>query len=106
MCNSNCQARQHSDQMLCEKCGTAWDMKDPNPPACKDRPPCAALTEEDISSAAYFIKEKGDITRWSNWEEKKPLFMRQHPGLIAALSRVEFAERELSQIINAMEDSL
>lgn len=31
-----CQARQYSDQMVCAACGLAWDMNDPEPPACKD----------------------------------------------------------------------
>ena len=29
-----CQARQHSDQMICHKCGLVWDMNDPDPPVC------------------------------------------------------------------------
>ena len=29
-----CSARQHSDQMCCGRCGLAWDMNDPDPPAC------------------------------------------------------------------------
>jgi ribosomal protein S27AE len=29
-----CQARQHSDQMLCGRCGLGWDVNDPDPPAC------------------------------------------------------------------------
>lgn len=32
-----CQARQHSDQMLCGPCGLAWDVGDPEPPACRQR---------------------------------------------------------------------
>ena len=31
----NCQARQHSDQMLCGACGLAWDVNDPDPPECR-----------------------------------------------------------------------
>lgn len=31
-----CQARQHSDQMICHKCGLVWDMNDPEPPVCED----------------------------------------------------------------------
>lgn len=31
---SNCKARRYSDQMMCE-CGLAWDMNDPEPPACR-----------------------------------------------------------------------
>lgn len=34
-----CQARQYSDQMLCPRCGLAWDVNDPDPPSCrKDEP--------------------------------------------------------------------
>lgn len=33
-----CHARQHSDQMLCGRCGLAWDVNDPEPPACKVPP--------------------------------------------------------------------
>lgn len=28
-----CKARQYSDQMMCQ-CGLAWDVNDPEPPAC------------------------------------------------------------------------
>lgn len=30
----NCKARQYSDQMLCDACGLAWDVNDPEPPRC------------------------------------------------------------------------
>jgi len=32
--DEGCQARQHSDQMVCEKCGIGWDMNDQAPPTC------------------------------------------------------------------------
>jgi hypothetical protein len=32
---SNCEARQHSDQMICGRCGLSWDIGDPEPPKCK-----------------------------------------------------------------------
>lgn len=32
---TGCEARQHSDQMLCDHCGLAWDMNDPDPPECQ-----------------------------------------------------------------------
>ena len=36
MCgNHPCQARQHSDQMICSKCGLLWDINDPDPPECQ-----------------------------------------------------------------------
>ena len=31
---TTCQARQYSDQMICEKCGLQWDVNDPEPPEC------------------------------------------------------------------------
>lgn len=31
----SCLARQHSDQMMCAACGLAWDVNDPDPPACR-----------------------------------------------------------------------
>jgi len=33
--SNDCKARQFSDQMQCGKCGLAWDVNDPEPPACK-----------------------------------------------------------------------
>lgn len=32
-------AIQQSDQMFCAWCGKAWDVNDPNPPECSDKPP-------------------------------------------------------------------
>lgn len=29
-----CKAKQHSDQMYCDKCGIGWDMNDVYPPVC------------------------------------------------------------------------
>lgn len=34
-----CDAMQHSDQMVCEKCGLAWDMNDSAPPTCATAAP-------------------------------------------------------------------
>ena len=36
---ARCTARQESDQMVCRKCGLAWDMNDPDPPTCPVREP-------------------------------------------------------------------
>lgn len=38
---SGCQARRYSDQMLCGTCGLAWDVNDPEPPACQPEPSSA-----------------------------------------------------------------
>jgi len=30
-----CKAMQYCDQMVCHACGLAWDVNDPEPPACR-----------------------------------------------------------------------
>lgn len=37
--NDHKKAIQQSDQMFCAWCGKAWDVNDPNPPECSDKPP-------------------------------------------------------------------
>lgn len=32
-----CDARQHSDQMICTTCGLVWDTNDISPPACNPK---------------------------------------------------------------------
>ena len=34
MKNRECEARQYSDQMMCNKCGLQWDINDDDPPLC------------------------------------------------------------------------
>lgn len=38
---SSCKARQVNDEMHCGRCGYQWDIKDPEPPQCKN--PCEVL---------------------------------------------------------------
>lgn len=33
-----CEARQYSDQMMCDRCALVWDMNDPEPPECEPFP--------------------------------------------------------------------
>lgn len=30
----SCQASRYNDQMVCQCCGTQWDINDPDPPLC------------------------------------------------------------------------
>lgn len=30
-----CPARRENDEMACHRCGTRWDVADPEPPVCK-----------------------------------------------------------------------
>lgn len=36
---SSCQAHCVGDQMICETCVLAWDLNDPDPPACNPPAP-------------------------------------------------------------------
>lgn len=60
------------------------------------------LTHRDLSMIEYFHKMKGDITRWAQWEEKKPLIKEEYPELIDALERVEIAEKTLNKIVDSI----
>ena len=31
---NKCEARQYSDQKVCDRCGLCWDMNDPDLPEC------------------------------------------------------------------------
>jgi len=43
---TQCEARRHSDQMICEWCGLVWDVDDDDPPTCpKEHPREACLTK-------------------------------------------------------------
>lgn len=36
---TNCLARQGADQQMhCARCGLVWDIDDPEPPTCSDKP--------------------------------------------------------------------
>jgi len=48
----------------------------------------------------YFLKEKGDITRWGEWEERKADIEKEYPELIDALNRLIIAERTLKAIVD------
>ncbi|MCK5563720.1 MAG: hypothetical protein KAJ07_00600 [Planctomycetes bacterium] len=57
------------------------------------------LTEDDLGMFWYFYVDKGDITRWCDWEKKKPLFEKQYPELIRALNNIEIEEKYVGLII-------
>lgn len=35
---SRCGSRRENDQLVCRQCGLAWDVNDPDPPACRMPP--------------------------------------------------------------------
>ncbi len=57
------------------------------------------VTDADKSMICYFIQEKGDINRWSSWEERKADIGAEYPELIAALNNLIIAKRTLNAIV-------
>lgn len=60
------------------------------------------LTAEDYRTIRYFIIEKGDVSRWCDWEQKKAEVASERPELIAALTNVLVAERTLRAIVDSL----
>jgi len=57
------------------------------------------ITDSDKNMICYFIQEKGDITRWCDWEKRKTDIAIERPELIAAINNLEIAKRTLSAIV-------
>ncbi len=64
------------------------------------------ITDTDKRMICYFIKEKGDITRWSSWEDRKADIEAEYPELIAALEQLLVAERILDLVVEKIAESV
>lgn len=64
------------------------------------------ITQEDIGMFYYFYVEKGDITRWCHWEQKRDAFAKEFPELIAAMNAVTVAQITVTHIINLINDKI
>ena len=62
------------------------------------------MNESDIEMIRYFWEEKGDITRWTSWEDRKPEIKKYHPGLVYAVEQIEFLSRVLDAIVRNLEE--
>ena len=62
-----------------------------------------SVTSDDRSMIVYFIQEKGDIRRWSQWEERKPDISEEYPELISVLAHLNVAERTLQAIVEKID---
>lgn len=51
-----CEARQYSDQMTCGRCGLAWDVNDPDPPACRRTIDRRAIPDRRVTRAVARIE--------------------------------------------------
>jgi hypothetical protein len=57
-----CQAKRHSDQMVCHECGLVWDVNDPEPPACPQK--AASSPDEPLQPG-----RDGPILRFAQEQE-------------------------------------
>lgn len=64
------------------------------------------LSDQDKAMIVYFWEEKGDLTRWCGWEEKKPLIEAEFPELIKALKDFEVAEKMISLVVRSINDGV
>lgn len=65
-----CKARQHSDQMYCDKCGIGWDMNDIEPPVCGEKIKMTFTHKGWLGVAPIYMDESGQ-----NIMERSFLFM-------------------------------
>jgi len=61
------------------------------------------VTEEDRNMVVYFIQEKGDVTRWVQWEKRKGVIGKEYPELIAALDAQIVADRTLKAVVHSIQ---
>ena len=63
-----------------------------------------SVTQSDINMIDYFLIDRGDIERWSSWEDRKDDIFNEFPELEAALKAVEVAEKTLSRVARSIVD--
>ena len=77
---NRCEARQHSDQMMCSRCGIAYDVNDPDPPQCprtmeaarsSGAPSPVDLAERRATPRATFAPSSA--ATWSECPGKTPM---------------------------------
>jgi hypothetical protein len=54
----------------------------------------------------YFITHKQDVTRWSSWEDRREIILREYPKLKKALMELQEAEDYLSYVIEKISDDI
>ena len=89
--NGHKKAIQQSDQMFCAWCGKAWDVNDPNPPECSDKPPSREIlqigqnrenyrhmVEAAIETSALL---RDGMTTWPVWPTPPQAYYLQRRGV-------------------------
>lgn len=59
-----------------------------------------SITYGDIMMIDHYINERGDITRWSSWEDRKEDIMNEFPELVTALQSKDIIEKTIERIVN------
>ena len=60
------------------------------------------ITDADINMIDYFWDMKGDLERWSEWEDRLPAFEKEIPELIIAWNKYKESKLILDAIIGAL----
>lgn len=63
-----------------------------------------SVTNADRRMISYFIMEKGDITRWVNWNSRKEIIEAEYPELVKALQDYAAAEKILHLVVKNIEN--
>ena len=62
------------------------------------------VTEEDLNMVEFFIKDKCDVTRWTQWEERKDVIFKQFPILKLPLDKEFEAEILMKAAVQEVSD--
>ena len=60
------------------------------------------IAQDDREMLIYFLQEKGDIERWSSWEDRKSDIFAACPDLEYALNQVARSKRFLALVVEKM----
>lgn len=88
------EAEKRSSGFYYSLCYDCWWSKDARNPQQK-------LSDEDYRMLEHFYNDKGDVTRWCDWEKKKDWLRRDDPALYHAFQQVEIAHQTLQALLKA-----
>lgn len=98
-------AIQQSDQMFCAWCGKAWDVNDPNPPECSDKPPSREIlqigqnrdnyrhTVEAAIETSVYLREGATTPRYTSMQGVAKCFSDAIRRSISAVPQAYYLQR-------------
>lgn len=60
------------------------------------------MSEDEKATIKYFWTEKGDVTRWCEWDEHKEEIRKTNPELVAAVDNLVVAKLTLTAIVRSL----